>query len=66
MRESANYITVINEHGDAVFHEDKQCDGVMDDARLIAAAPSMYELLAMKAASGDDDCRRLLEEIGDV
>lgn len=36
------------------------------NARLIAAAPLMYELLAMKAASGDDDCRRLLAEIGDV
>ena len=36
------------------------------NARLIAAAPLMYELLAMKSASGDDDCRRLLAEIGDV
>ena len=36
------------------------------NARLIAAAPLMYELLAMKAASGDDECRKLLAEIGDV
>lgn len=36
------------------------------DARLIAAAPLMYELLAMKAASGDDECRKLLTEIGYV
>lgn len=45
MRESANYISVINEHGDAVFHEDKHCDGAMDDARIIAAAPELLESL---------------------
>lgn len=45
IRESANYITVINEHGDAVFHEDKRCDGVIEDARLILSAPALLEAL---------------------
>jgi hypothetical protein len=33
------------------------------NARLIAAAPKMYALLAMRAASGDNDCQDLIMEI---
>ena len=36
------------------------------NARLIAAAPKMYELLAMRAKSGDGDAVQLLQEIDDV
>lgn len=44
-RESATHITVTNDRGDAVFHEDKRIPGVMADARLIAAAPELLEAL---------------------
>ena len=36
------------------------------NARLIAAAPKMYELLAMRAKSGDKDAVKVLQEIDDV
>lgn len=36
------------------------------NARLIAAAPKMYALLAMRAKSGDNDAVKLLQEIDDV
>lgn len=36
------------------------------NARLIATAPKMYELLAMRAESGDNDAAKLLQEIDDV
>lgn len=36
------------------------------NARLIAAAPKMYALLAMRAKSGDNDAAKLLQEIYDV
>ena len=36
------------------------------DARLIAAAPKMHELLAMGAKSGDNDAAKLLQEIDDA
>ena len=36
------------------------------DAYLISAAPKMYELLAMRAQSGDSDAVKLLQEIDDV
>ena len=36
------------------------------NARLIAAAPEMYALLAMMAESGDNDAAKLLQEIDDV
>lgn len=45
-------------------------DGVRGDrnadanARLIAAAPAMYALLAKRAAGGDNECRSLIESIG--
>ena len=36
------------------------------NARLIAAAPEMYALLAMRAESGGNDAAKLLQEIDDV
>ena len=45
IRESATHITVLNERGDAVFHDDKRITGVVGDARLIAAAPDLLEAL---------------------
>ena len=41
-------------------------DELESNARLIAAAPKMYSLLAMRAESGDNDAVKLLQEIGDV
>lgn len=43
--ESATHITVRNSSGDAVFYDDKRLDGVIGDARLIAAAPELLELV---------------------
>lgn len=40
--------------------------GTEANARLIAAAPKMYALLAMRAKSGDNDAVKLLQEIDDV
>ena len=34
------------------------------NARLIAAAPAMYALLAKIAAGGDNECRYIIESIG--
>jgi len=35
-----------------------------EDARLIAAAPCMYSLLAIMAENGDNAARQLIERIG--
>jgi hypothetical protein len=43
--ESSTHITVRNSSGDAVFHDDKRLDGVIGDARLIAEAPELLELV---------------------
>lgn len=43
--ESATHVTVRNRDGDAVFHDDKRLDGVVRDARLIAEAPELLELV---------------------
>ena len=34
------------------------------NARLIAAAPAMYALLAKRAAGGDNECGYIIESIG--
>jgi hypothetical protein len=50
-RESATHITVTSTSGDALFHDDKRIPGVIEDARLIAAAPELLaELITMADA----------------
>lgn len=39
-------------------------DQARQHARLIAAAPKMYSLLAMMAASGNNDAKKVIMEIG--
>ena len=63
MRESATHVTVTNARGDAVFHDDKRIPGVMADARLIAAAPTMYEYIASSASNGCAEARKIMEAI---
>ena len=63
MCESATHVTVTNAHGDAVFHDDKRISGVMADARLIAAAPTMYEYIASSASNGCAEARKIMEAI---
>ena len=45
IRQSATHVTVVTASGDAIFHDDKRLPGVMEDARLIAAAPELLEAL---------------------
>lgn len=46
IRQSATHVTVVTASGDAIFHDDKRLPGVMEDARLIAAAPELLAALA--------------------
>ena len=46
IRQSATHVTVVTASCDAIFHDDKRLPGVMEDARLIAAAPELLEALA--------------------
>ena len=45
IRQSATHVTVVTASGDAIFHDDKRLPGVMEDARLIAAAPELLAAL---------------------
>lgn len=71
---SSYYIRGSSESGDrftigkgAVAHIPRSTVNPMKaNARLIAAAPKMYALLAMRAESGDNDAAKLLQEIDDV
>lgn len=45
----------------AFYASEQEADA---NARLIAAAPEMYSLLAKRAAVGDNECRSLIESIG--
>ena len=63
MREGATHVTVTNARGDAVFHDDKRIPGVMADARLIAAVPTMYEYIASSASNGCAEARKIMEAI---
>lgn len=45
VRETSTHVTVVGANGDALFHDDKRIPLVLDDARLIAAAPELLEAL---------------------
>ena len=43
IRETHTHIAVIGANNETLFHDDKRIPGVMDDARLIAAAPDLLD-----------------------
>lgn len=46
VRETSLSVSVVGQNGEVLFHEsDKRLPGVMDDARLIAAAPELLGAL---------------------
>ena len=45
VRESYTHVTVIGANNETIFHDDKQCPSVIEDAHLISAAPDLYEAL---------------------
>ncbi len=45
MHESATHVRIVGADGENIWHEDKRCHRVMNDARLIASAPELLEIL---------------------
>lgn len=45
IRETATHITVIGANNESLFHDDKRIPCVIQDARLIAAAPDLLDAL---------------------
>lgn len=45
IRESSTHVSVIGANGEALFHDCKSIPLVLEDARLIAAAPELLEAL---------------------
>lgn len=54
MHESATHVRIVGADGENIWHEDKRCHRVMNDARLIAAAPELLE--ALEAVEGCYQC----------
>jgi hypothetical protein len=51
IRESATHITVIGSNNETIFHDDKRCPSVPEDARLISAAPDLLSALMMAVSA---------------
>jgi hypothetical protein len=51
IRESATHITVVGANNETIFHDDKRCPSVPEDARLVAAAPELLEALKMAVSA---------------
>ena len=45
LRETPTSIAVIGANNETLFHDDKRIPGVIEDARLIATAPEMLDML---------------------
>lgn len=54
---------LVSADGYEVEAADPYADNADDNARLIAASPTMYEYLATRAASGDNEAIQILEGI---
>ncbi len=54
IRESATHITVVGANNETIFHDDKRCPSVVEDARLIVVAPDLLAHLefAVKLLEG--------------
>lgn len=55
MQESATHVRIVGADGENIWHEDKRCPRVMDDASLIAAAPELLEALILMRDNPSDN-----------
>lgn len=55
IRETPTHISVVGENNECLFHDNKRIPCVIEDARLIAAAPGMLDMLK--------ECRAALASI---